>query len=259
MTELSGTLDGIGLQPLLAFLGGLNKSGNLAVEDEHWMGTLALADGQVVGARFGHEQGLDALDAIFFVLQHGRFQFSASETCEVNLVMEPGAFVGHLEALGREVARLALIVPSLAAVPRSVDATDDGEVTLGRRTLRLLLALDGRRTVAEYAKQRGVLATLRELAELTQLGLVTNDPTMAAADPNGAVAAEPAAVADPSPASAGDHGQADGSPPARRLSADLQARAAEQRRRAPEPDPKTARPAEPPQPAVSSNGRRFWR
>jgi len=176
VTELSGTLDGVGFRPLLRFLEVLNKSGTLIIEDQQWTGALALAEGQVVGARFGREQGLEALDAIFFALQHGRFQFASSDACEVNLVIGPGALAEHLDALEREVEQLAAAVPSLGAVPRVVEPEGDGDVTIGRRAMRLLLALDERSTVAEHAMERGLVTTLRELAELTYLGLVTTDP-----------------------------------------------------------------------------------
>jgi hypothetical protein len=244
MTELSGALDGIGLQPLLGFLGGLNQSGHLTLEDEHWAGTLALADGQIVGATFGPEHGLDALDAIFFALQHGRFRFSASESCEVNLVMDPAALAEHLAALGREVAELASVVPSLGAVPRVVDSTEAGQVTLGRGALRLLLVLDGRRTVAEHARDRNLLTTLRELAELTRLGLVTTEPVR-----NGVAAHDAAAVApaaEPTQPAAG-----------RSASSELQARAAEHRRRGVERSPGEAQSTQTKAPGPL--GRRFWR
>ena len=255
MAELSGALDAVGLQPLLGFLGGLHKSGTLVIEDQHWIGTLALADGQVVGARFGREQGLEALEAIFFALQHGRFQFSVSDSCEVNLAMEPSALADHLEALAREVARLAAAVPSLGAVPRVSEATGDGEVTLSRGALRLLLALDGRRPVAEHARERGLVVTLRELAELRHLGLVAAEQPVTGSSEGGEAAAA-GAVAEAAVPPVADHAQTAASPTGRRVGTDLQARAAEQRRGA-RPDAISVPAAEPP--AAATNGRRFWR
>jgi hypothetical protein len=173
MTELSGTLDGVGFRPLLQFLDGLNKSGTLIIEDQQWSGALALAEGRIVGAQFGRERGLEALDAIFFALQHGRFQFSSSDACEVNLVMGADALADHLDALEHEVQQVAAAVPSLGAVPRVVEPEGEGHVSVGRAALRLLLALDERSTVAEHATERGLVTTLRAFAELTHLELVT--------------------------------------------------------------------------------------
>ena len=269
MTELNGTLDGIGLQPLLGFLGGLQKSGNLVIEDQDWSGTLALADGQLVGATFGHEHGLEALDAIFFALQHGRFVFGSSDACDLNLVMEPTALADHMQALVQEIDDLARVVPSLGAVPRVVESAEDGEVTLGRSALRLLLALDGRRTVAEHARDRSLLMTLRELAELAELGLVTTAPPATvsnAAQVSARTAAPAAAVvvgsvttAEPSAAEApADEPQERAAALAARA-VELQARAAEQRRRGVERSPAPAAPSAESAAATTPTGRRFWR
>jgi len=269
MTELNGTLEGIGLQPLLGFLGGLHKSGNLVIEDQDWSGTLALADGQLVGATFGHERGLEALDAIFFALQHGRFAFGASDACDLNLVMQPTALADHVQALVQEIEDLARVVPSLGAVPRVVESAEDGEVTLGRSALRLLLALDGRRTVAEHARDRSLLMTLRELAELAELGLVTTAPPATvsnAAQVSARTAAPAAAVvvgsvttAEPSAAEApADEPQERAAALAARA-VELQARAAEQRRRGVERSPAPAAPSAESAAATTPTGRRFWR
>jgi hypothetical protein len=229
MAELSGTLDGVGFRPLLRFLEALNKSGTLVIEDQHWSGALALAEGQVVGAQFGRERGLEALDAIFFALQRGRFQFASSDACEVNLVMGPGALAEHLDALEREVEQLAAAVPSLGAVPRVVEPEGDGDVTIGRRAMRLLLALDERSTVAEHAMDRGLVTTLRELAELTRLGLVTTaQPASSQLDVNEIEAASVRMVA-----AGADHGLVAESPAYDELSSE--------------------------RPAAARNGRTFWR
>jgi hypothetical protein len=213
-------------------LEGLNKSGTLVIEDQHWNGKLALADGQIVGARFGREQGLEALDAIFFALQHARFQFGSSDACEVNLVVGPGALAEHLDALELEVEQLAAAVPSLDAVPRVEVPEGDGEVTIRGRALRLLLALNERRTVAELALERGLVATLRELAELTQLGLVTTTPPSSrqlAVGGIGAFDASPATAR----GAATEHGEVAASPAGHTLAAE--------------------------QPAAARDGRPFWR
>jgi hypothetical protein len=257
-SELSGTLDGIGLKPLLAFLEQLKKSGHLVIEDQDWVGTLALADGQLVGATFGGEQGLQALDAIFFALPHGRFQFSASESCEVNLVVEPGALAKHLDELAAEVAHLTTLVPSLGAVPRVIELerTDSGQVSLSRNALRLLVAIDGRHSVAEHIRVRGVLTTLRELAELTQLGLVTADlPANGTVPSRDTADAGSQTDAAGSPVASGD--QVDDRLASRRSSIDAQAAAAAPRRHALHGDPAPAQSAEPP--VTATNRRRLWR
>ena len=176
MLELRGSLEGIGLRSLLDSLEGLRASGNLQVVDGRWTGTIALAEGRVVGATFGTEQGLPALEAVCLGLPRGHFSVSQREaTFQVNLVLEPAALRERLEAWECEAARLWAAVPSLEAVPRvrhGDDRVAAGEITLRRRILSLLLALDGRRSVAALAQERGLVPALRGLAELAELGLV---------------------------------------------------------------------------------------
>ncbi|MCA1646428.1 MAG: DUF4388 domain-containing protein [Chloroflexi bacterium] len=43
MTQLSGTLEGVGLSALVRFLGGLNKTGCLRIVNEDWRGEIALS------------------------------------------------------------------------------------------------------------------------------------------------------------------------------------------------------------------------
>jgi hypothetical protein len=171
--ELSGELTAIGLRPLVNFLSDLRKNGRLTIRDDRWSGTIGLLDGKIVGANFAEEQGLAALDAIFFALQHGSFEFASTADCEHNLLLKSQALAEHLDALDGEVRQLSDVVTSLSAVPGHAESNPDGEVTLTRSSLALLLAVDGRRSVAEHAHERGLLATLRELAELIQLGLVS--------------------------------------------------------------------------------------
>ena len=171
-TELSGELTAVGLRPLVDFLSDLKKTGRLLVRDTQWTGTIGLLDGRIVGANFADEEGLTALDAIFVALQHGSFEFNSTAECEHNVLVPPLGLTEHLDKLDAEVRQLADLVNSLSAVPDHIEPIPDGEITLTRSSLALLLAVDGRRTVADHARERGLLATLRQLSELIRLGLV---------------------------------------------------------------------------------------
>jgi hypothetical protein len=181
MTELSGTLDGIGLAPLVGFLTGLGKSGRLTIADGPMAGEVFLEGGQVVGAAFDAERGLPALDAIGLALGGGRFGFAEQDTSlvEHNVTLTPAELRQHLEELHREQAELAAAIPSLSAVPTLVvdeSGGTDEEIGLDRDTLRLLMYIDGRRSVAELARERGLLRTLKQLARLSQLKLPDAQP-----------------------------------------------------------------------------------
>jgi uncharacterized protein DUF4388 len=195
VTELSGTLEGIGLAPLVSFLAGLGKTGRLAIDDGPMGGEVLLEAGQVVGAAFDAERGLPALDAIGLALGKGRFQFTEQDglLTEHNLTLTSQELRQHLDQLDREQAMLAAAIPSLSAVPRVVVDEADGqdEIGLDRDTLRLLLVIDGNRSVAALARERGLLRTLKQLARLVQLHLVRveapNGPTGYAAPVGGHV------------------------------------------------------------------------
>jgi hypothetical protein len=174
VTELSGSLEGIGLVALVRFLTTVARSGRLVVSEGSLRGSLDLEDGALVGAAFDQEQGLPALEAIALALGNGRFEFhDAAEAAEHNVRLAAGEVEQQLEKLAREQVVLAAAVPSLSGIPyvNLDEAADNGQVALDRDTLRLLIQLDGRRTVFELARDRGLLRTLRQLAQLVQLGL----------------------------------------------------------------------------------------
>jgi hypothetical protein len=174
MTELSGTLDGIGLFSLLNFLAGLKARGRLAIIDGELTGTLAFVDGRVVGATFGSDSGQVALDAIGLALGQGRFDFGDDGIERpANLNLEPADLQKHLEQLASERQRIMAGIPSLDAHPVSaMDGPDEQPIALDRGTLRLLLRCDGRRSVLDLAREGGLLITLKRLANLHELKLI---------------------------------------------------------------------------------------
>jgi Domain of unknown function (DUF4388) len=178
VAELSGSLDGIGLVPLVRFLTTVVGSGRLVVRDAELSGRLDIEDGVLVGAVFDHEQGMPALEAVALALANGRFDFrEADGPVDHNLRLSADQLSEALDRLNREQVALSAAVPSLSAVPHLLldQGSDDRQVSLDRDTLRLLIRLDGRRTVAELARERGLLRTLRQVAQLVQLTLVRVD------------------------------------------------------------------------------------
>ncbi len=220
MTELSGTLDGIGLFALLNFLGGLKARGRLAITDRELSGTLYVSDGRVVGAAFGADTGEVALDAIGLALGQGRFDFADDVTERpANMTMDAAELQRHLEQLAAERQRIMSGIPSLDAVPVAVmDGPDDQPISLDRGTLKLLLRCDGRASVLALARDGGLLNTLKRLANLHELKLievprqaepepvdgetiVLTRPTSLPDSPEGALAPPPA----PEPAESAGH------------------------------------------------------
>jgi len=220
VTELSGSLEGIGLLAVVRFLASVAPTGRLALVDGSLQGWLDLDAGALVGATFDQEQGLPALEAIALALGTGRFEFhDTAPPPEHSLRLAPAEIDERLEQLAQEQRVLAAAIPSLSGVPSVIldEAAEaqNGQVALERDTLRLLLRLDGRRTVAQLARERGLLRTLRQLAQLVQLGLARIDLPSTAA-----VAAAPQPAPEPAPAAAAAE------PPARAQPSSLSASSA---------------------------------
>jgi len=201
VTELSGSLEGIGLLAVVRFLASVAPTGRLALVDGSLQGWLDLDAGALVGATFDQEHGLPALEAIALALGTGRFEFHDTPPAEHSLRLAPAEIDERLEQLAQEQRVLAAAIPSLSGVPSVIldEAAEaqNGQVALERDTLRLLLRLDGRRTVAQLARERGLLRTLRQLAQLVQLGLARIDLPSTAP-----VAAAPPPTPEPAPAAA---------------------------------------------------------
>src|SRR5207244_4245184 len=85
----------------------------------------------------------------------------------------------HLTRMATERDALTRAIPSLAAIPRVLlrrQSTDrQRQVALDHATIQTLLAVDGRRSVEDLAVGIGLVQTLRDIAVLTEAGLVAVD------------------------------------------------------------------------------------
>ena len=181
MTDLAGTLLSIGIEPLLGFLSQLRKTGLLYITDGPSTGRVFLEGGRVVGAVCGSERGSAAFEAIVLVMGGGEFALDEDVTeRELNFMVEPTVMKEHLRRLSAERAQFAGLLPSLAVVPMlSLSDPADDEVRVSVAGLRLLLEVDGRRSVMDLARDSGLVAAARGVARLVELGLVTLQPIYA--------------------------------------------------------------------------------
>ncbi|MGI9148315.1 MAG: DUF4388 domain-containing protein [Chloroflexota bacterium] len=178
MIDLKGTLQSIQLEPLVGFLRQLRKTGSLSISARSFNGSVFLEGGRVVGAVFGSERGLAAFEAIVLALGDGDFEFAENAPeRELNFMVEPDVLDGHLRRLASERLEFSGRLPSLAVVP-SVDlaGSDTEQLAIDRGSLRLLFDMDGRRSVLELARGRGLMATARRVAALAELGVVRVTP-----------------------------------------------------------------------------------
>ncbi|MDQ6670808.1 MAG: DUF4388 domain-containing protein, partial [Chloroflexota bacterium] len=183
MTELSGTLAGVGLPAIVRFLSGLKKTGCLRVIDGEWHGEIVFEAGQVTDVSFGSRSGLDALDALVQVLPSASFSFDTSPRASTASAIEPSpeALQVRLDELVARIANGTPSFPSVGAVPTLVvqaeSAATEDPVPLDRGTLQTLVAVDGHRTVREIVAQRGSFDALWQLGALGEAGLVRLGPS----------------------------------------------------------------------------------
>jgi len=205
MTQLSGSLAGIGLSALLRFLSDVRATGHLVVVDGDLQGVLSLEGGRLASAAFERERGLDALEAVALALGGGHFELRpAAEPLVADLSLDQPQVDTRLGHLLEEQARLGASVPSLRAVPRlALEAGaehDQDTLLLDRDALRLLLRVDGSRTVRELGREDGLVPTLRRLAHLAELQLVRIDAPAPMPGAPSSVPASEAARLRPTPA-----------------------------------------------------------
>ena len=206
MSELSGTLDGVGLAAILRFLTGLNKTGCLGVAHGDWRGEVFFEGGRVIGASLGSCTGLPALDALVQALPTGTFEFDSSWRPDTGstIHMSREDLALRLDELESAGARSRPRLPSMDLVPALVaeDGTVGGHegapggeeaLALDRGTLQTLLAVDGRRSVRAIVAERGSLDALWQLGHLMEVGLVRSTSPAAAPE------VTPAAAPDESP------------------------------------------------------------
>ena len=197
MTELNGTLDGLGLPAIVRFLASLNKTGWLRVGHEDWRGDVFFDQGSVVFATLGSRQGLPALEALVQSLPEVQFTFSSAlpPPSTWNVDLYPEALQARLDELAARAVSGQPSLPSLLAVPRLVPQDEAGgadQLRLDRGSVQTLLAIDGRRTVRDIVSARGSFEALWQLAKLADAGLIQLQPAPAEPAPGEPAPSEPA-------------------------------------------------------------------
>ncbi len=190
--QLSGSFEAQDFVEIADLLARRRCSGRLAIRAGGLRGAVRLVDGDVVSAEASGSALINArstwqvtLEYILFeVLQadYGTFDYQPDE----GALVAPGPRVTFKESF--DGARLRLetwrkvekVIHSFEAVPRLAD-TLPAEITVGRESWSVLVALDGRRTVAGLAKRlnRDILEFCEVLEPLVREGAVAVDQSEA--------------------------------------------------------------------------------
>jgi signal peptidase I len=193
MAELSGALSSFPVAQLVRFLSTLNKTGDLLVWHETWIGLLSFERGRLTAADIEGERGTAALELVCSGMSDGEFEFSEGPTSlepDHDLSEDPLRLV---DRLGAAASRSWLAeVPGPTAVPRAVSSVgdDDTELVLERAAIYLLLDVDGVRTVRDLARRHGLARSIESLARLREDGLIVFEageppPDTQRTDPDG--------------------------------------------------------------------------
>jgi Domain of unknown function (DUF4388) len=213
MAELSGSLEDVGLAALIRFLGQVGSTGVLTVARDRAAGDLAFVDGRPVAATFGSARGADAVEAMAVALADGWFAYTDGDVpTEANVSLSSEDLEERLDGIAR--IRAGRPPLELSAIPRLVDLPEDasanGRLSLERGALRLLLAIDGRRSVGDLLAGGRPVQVVEHLYALLAAGLIELHDESAEAHSPGAPPS-PAPAPSPTPAD-----RAPGPAPARR-------------------------------------------
>jgi hypothetical protein len=187
-------LTGVGLAEVLPSLVGLDRTGRVSAAQDQAPGLhVWIARGRVVDAGWGRLRALSALEMGAVFLPRASFVFSdglQSQTRTFDL--SPTDLAARLAEVAREGAAVTGAIPGPQAVPTRVEPPRQ-RPPREPEAVRLLDAIDGRRSVAELVEGRQPLVVLRGLASLVEQGAISFQavPTSPAAAPAVAAAAPP--------------------------------------------------------------------
>src|SRR5215471_824098 len=160
MTELSGTLAGVGLPAIVRFLQGLKKTGRLCLSQDDWSGEVDFVAGAVTNATLGSRTGLTALDGMLDLFPEASFTFESlppeAGTPAPTIGMSQADLGAHLDQRAERAAHGSSRLQRPEAVPTQTDGDGGGEepLPLDRGTLQTLLTVDGQRSVREIVATR---------------------------------------------------------------------------------------------------------
>jgi hypothetical protein len=184
---LQGTFETLSLSEVLGLLATSRKSGILWAEAGTVDARISFVDGRCCAAESGETTGAVAtsselfarvVDVCFALCRQGggAFHFAADAeppwTCDDTLAVTD--VLGELARLLDEWQEIQQVVPSLEARARLCGELGADEITLDRDRWRLLVALDGRRTVRDVVHEtvRSVLDICHELVDLVAAGAI---------------------------------------------------------------------------------------
>jgi Domain of unknown function (DUF4388) len=187
MGVLQGTFDTLSITEVLGLLAQSQKTGALWLEAGSVQGRVYLTKGRCCAAESGdvtgpvegeHELGSRLVDVCFTLARQpsGSFRFAVDEepAWPAKHTVDVDEAVEALDALLGEWREIQLVIPSLDTRPALSPALGADSVLVDQALWRLIVSLDGNRTVRDVMRhtERGVLDTCNALKRLVEMGAV---------------------------------------------------------------------------------------
>jgi signal peptidase I len=186
-SSMSGSLASVGSLRVMQFLADLSQSGRLSLSRGGWTAEVVFDDGWVVEAIAGRERGLAALEFIVLTFVDGNFVFSRHAPFLTGSNGAQGmAPWAHLDKVLAAHAEGIGALPQPTTIPSLVEpatSSEGQELAVDRDALAVLLEVDGQRSIGQIADTIGGTRSLRALAQLAELNLITYDMPPAATVP----------------------------------------------------------------------------
>jgi Domain of unknown function (DUF4388) len=195
---LQGTFETLPLPEVLGLLARSHKRGALVLEAGPASGVIVVDDGRCRATESHDQHGpvehapellVRLVDLCFAAARHsdGSFKFATDEALEweCSESVDLDVAIDELEHLLLEWRDIQQVIPSLEARVRLSDDLAVDELRVGRDRWRLLVAIDGGRTVRDLVQRttRPILDVCHELVELLDAHAITITEAAAAPPP----------------------------------------------------------------------------
>jgi hypothetical protein len=154
-----GSLRELPLPDIIQLVSVSGKTGKFTLSREGEQGLIYLKNGQMTHAQIGELMGEEAIYALA-IWNHGDFQFAANEEPErqtitksnTNLLMEAARRLDEWRILSKKIASIEMIPELLVRENRHE------QITINPQEWVIITRIDGKRTIAEIARNLGVSA-----------------------------------------------------------------------------------------------------
>lgn len=172
--DISGDLENTRCQEIIKILSLGKRTGRLYLTNGSETGNIYFADGVVVHAQCGSQNGIKAIQEIA-VWTSGEYRFFVDEPADMQTIM-----IGTEDVLAevtshlRQMDKITTLIPSSSAVYALEPDVRDKDIQLKAIQWRVLTSIDGKRSIADIAQliNIGVSDAMKIIYTLLRTGLL---------------------------------------------------------------------------------------